>query len=297
MVRSRSISVGFYVASPHGPTPWPGEVFPADSVLDQIAGLPPDRRRVSTTGLLHGERVAKVFFNPPDRRLLSIENVELGALVRESKQGDLTNRQYGPDEGPAFQTYVMFLEANVVGMVRLARGPLPMQVCSAIEVLTGWGLNLISLVDPKVDRKLSAYTSAEVDRLKFSALRGRAGRIRQTTALGRVFEAAEAVFPHGEEFTLSVSVRETNERNRFWRKSKTDIVDRLVNDEEALDQFAEAEIGLVQGRAVDLLESFVGWKGSVPADASRHIDESTISIAIQEAYVNERTAIQAALGS
>ncbi len=215
----------------------------------------------------------------------------------KAKQGDLYNRQYGPDEGPAFQTYIMFLEANVVGTVRLARGPLPKQVCSAIEVLTGWGLNLISLVDPQVDRKLSAYTSTEVDRLKFSALRGRAGRIRQTTALGKVFEAAEAVFPHGQEFTLSVSVSETKERGRFWSKSKTDIVDRLVNDEEALEQFAEAEIGLVQGAPVDLLENLVGWKGSVPADESRHIDERTISIAIQEAYANERTAIQAALGS
>lgn len=296
VARSRSISVGFYRVSPYGPRPWPSETFPAEVVLDAIAELPTEKRRVAAGGVLHGERIAHVFFKKPDRRLLSIENVDLGALVRESQRGTLYNREYGPDEGPAFQTYVMFLENNVAGVVRLNRGPLPTQLCSVIEVLTGYGLSLTAMVDPKVDRRVNTYSTGEVTRLKFSALRGRAARIRQTTKLGEVFDAAEQVFPHAELFTISVHVKEKKERVRFWAKSKATIVDALVGDEDALEQFEEAEIGLYEGRAVDLLERFVLWKGSVPADESRHIDERTISLAIQESYKEQQAAIQAALG-
>jgi hypothetical protein len=296
VTRTRSISVGFYVASHYGPEPWPTAVYPADLALDAIAHTSTEKRRVKTVSSLYGERVANVFFEKPDRRLLSIENVELGAQVRESRRGRLRNRQYGPDEGPAFQTYLMFLEANVVGLVRLDRGPFPKQVCTVIEVLTGYGLDLSPLLDPDIARRVSTHKSDEVTRMKFSALRGRAERIRQTTSLGKVFEAAESVFPHGEEFTFSVSVREARDRQRFWGESKVGVVDKLVRDEDALDQFEEAEIGLTHGKPIDLLEHLFLWKGSVPADESRHVDEKIIALAIQEAYVQERGAILEAIG-
>lgn len=284
------------MASHYGPEPWPSAVYPAELALDAIARTSTEKRRVKTVSTLYGERVANVFFDKPDPRLLSIENVELGAQVRESRRGSLRNRQYGPDEGPAFQTYLMFLEANVVGLVRLDRGPFPKQVCTVIEVLTRYGLDLTPLLDPDVTRRVNTHKSDDVTRMKFSALQGRAERIRQTTSLGKVFEAAESVFPHGQEFTLSVSVREERERQRFWGESKFGIIDKLVSDEEALDQFEEAEIGLTHGKPIDLLEHLLLWKGSVPTDESRHVDEKIIALAIQEAYVQERAVILEAIG-
>jgi hypothetical protein len=290
--------VQFYLASHYGPEPWPGEHYPHDVVFDMIVALPPKKRRVPTANKLFGERVFRVWFDRPDPRLLSVENVELGAQLRYSDEGEIATHQFAPGAGPAEPTYVMFLEHGVVGIVRLGNGPRVRQVCVSLEVFTGYGLTLTPLLDPVVDRRLANRDPAEVTRLKFSTVRGRAERIAQATRLGEVFAKAEEVFPGVEEITLIVGVETApNSRGRFWPNAKRNVVDKLWSDEDALELLAEADVYMEGERHVSMFEDLIVWTGSVEADERTHVDDRTISVAIQSAYEENRAAILDAIGA
>lgn len=284
----------FYLAQPRSPrSSWAGGVFPHVQALDAIEGKPLARRRISAD--LYSERTATIYGDEP-RRLLSVHHVELGGEIQIARGGMVRRHRFGPDEGPAETTYVMFMGDNVAALVRLDRGPQTSAVASYIEIQSGLDLQLHPLENVQVMRRLEHKSPAEVKSIKLSTVRGRAGNIADASpSLGAIFKEIEKQVPGVQEITLTLGVSNKAKRGRFWGWGRREVAN-VTDSEDGLGQFEEASVYVEGDKYVNLLEDLIVWKNSIPVDEYRHVDESTISLAIQEAYRTNRQFILDAIG-
>jgi hypothetical protein len=254
--------------------------------------LAPEQRELPGNRM-HAAHLGSVTGKPPNR-MLAVDSVDKGAQIRVAKAGTVGTLQFDDDEGPGQPTYVMFLERNIVGLVRLGSGPRAQEVATYLGVVAARDLYLTAIESPDVTARLNR-PAGEFKQVKVSTVRGRGSQLSAAGfKLGKAFEAVEEVVPGVEEITLTFGVREAKKRAGWWERNRSQF-ETLAGTPDLLDQFDEAKITYTQGVA-DLLADWITGTGKVPQDEHKHVSDWAVATAITTAFRENRTRLLAILG-
>ncbi len=289
----KSVTVSFFVVEPSpGPEKTFAGDFPADEVLDTVAGLDLATGDFHVKdGLFANEMFCTVHEGP--MRLLGAYSKDLYAAVATERKGEIRELEMSDGEGIVDATYVAFFPDSVAALLRTSvKSPGSARTASWLSLFGGYSCFFSAMPQGDVMNRLDRHPS-EISSVFFRAKKSRLDVILGgSSSVAAALEAAAKV-SRSSKLGLTLGVERQSEKAEWWHEMRAVLADMI----EVLPEFESARIEVTHGKNINLLDAYVTARVEAEIDGAKRIRPVDAARAIADAYEQEQAAIRMAVSS